>query len=36
MLLLTYRGGEAEDGHPLRDLLGGMTGAETVRYGSPR
>ena len=31
MLLLTYRDDEAEDGHPLRNLLGGMTGAETVR-----
>ena len=31
MLLLTYRDDEVDDGHPLRNLLGGMTGAETVR-----
>jgi len=31
MLLLTYRDDQVDDGHPLRNLLGGMTGAETVR-----
>ena len=31
MLLLTYRDDEVDDGHSLRNLLGGMTGAETVR-----
>ena len=36
MLLLTYRDDEAEDGHPLRSLLGGMTSAEPSSCGSPR
>ncbi|HET6939982.1 MAG TPA: AAA family ATPase, partial [Nocardioides sp.] len=31
MLLLTYRDDEVDDGHPLRTVLGGMTGADTVR-----
>ena len=31
VLLLTYRDDEVDDGHPLRNLLGGMTGAGTVR-----